>query len=89
MTAGDKVICIYAGKNPDAPEYNSPLIAGNVYVVKAAVTTPSGMTGIQLIGVSLHPAWSHQSFLPRRFRLLQEMKMKSAQFTAATSLQPK
>lgn len=79
MKTGEKVICIEDGKNEECPEYASPLIKGNVYVVKAAVETPSGKTGIQLIGVSLPPIWSHQSFSPKRFRLLEEMKMASKQ----------
>ncbi len=79
MDTGQKVICIDAGANNTFPEYQSPLIKDNVYVVRAVVPLRSGKIGIQLIGVALPPAWTNQSFAPERFRLLDELKALNKQ----------
>lgn len=86
MNIGDKVICVEAGRNADFPQYKSPLRLNGVYVIQNIVTTPSGKTGLQLIGVSLPPEWGHQSFSPRRFRLLSAMKMEARIAVASKSL---
>ena len=76
---GQKVICIRAGANEAWPWYQSPLIDGNVYVVRGTVMTPIGKIGIQLIGLEPHQDFNQQSFCATRFKLLEEMKMEVKQ----------
>ena len=82
MNNGDKVVCV-----DDSPSKcpccmgvkDERLILNNVYVVRNAVTLPSGRVGLELLGMTPpHKTLKGGTYDVYRFRLLDEMKAEAA-----------